>query len=379
MFTFLTSFTTIINEVLNYWRQNISSEQLLIDIIILFIFLIVLSIVFIFNYLFRKKKRWLRKVFLQNSLNSFIGEIAICETENELTEIFSNVDYQKVLLQFQHTESDRNLLISELAETSKKFRGATMENLLWLFEKIDLEKQLLKNLDNKKWHKKAKAIQQLAYLRQKSSIKYIIPFTNHENDLLRMEAQIAVVKMTGFEGLEFLNKVTYPVSEWQQLRLIEELSSHRGASFGNIYQWLKSENISVVNFALRLVEIYQQYDFYEEVKSCLSHSSMSLCQNAVATIINISNETTADLLVACFEDYDATIQLKILKFLQSDGTENQLPFLLSVLKHPDDSYKLEAAKAILKISDTGLFKIEESIDTNLFPWNIILPQIKNVA
>lgn len=367
------------NEVLYHLYHYIFAEQMLFATIIFFIFLIVVGIAFIFLYLFRKKKRWERKVYLQKSLNGFIGEIAICESGEELNETYSNPGYQSVLLQFQHTESDRNLLISELAETSKKFRGATMDNILWLFEKMDLRKQLLKNLQNKKWHKKAKAIQQLAYLQQKNFINIILPFTNHENDLLRTEAQIAVVKMTGFEGLEFLSKVTYPVSEWQQLRLIEELSSHRCNSLENIHDWLKSENISVVNFALRLVEIYQQFDFYEEVKTCLSHPSMSVCKNAILTISNISNETTADLLVACFAGYDASIQMEILKILQSNGTESQLSFLFSILNHPDDSYKLQAAKAILQISDTGMPAIEGLIDRDSFPWNVILPQIKNVA
>jgi HEAT repeat protein len=254
-----------------------------------------------------------------------------------------------------------------------------MENILWLFERLDLKIQLLKNLENKKWHKKAKAVQQLAHLQQKNCVDIILPFTNHQNDLLRMEAQIALVKMTGFEGLEFLNQVTYPVSEWQQLRLIEELSSNTITSLGSVHKWLKSENVSVVNFALRLIEIYQQFDFYDEVKTCLSHASSTVCKNAVLTISNISNETTADLLVEHFGNYDALIQIKILKILQSQGTENQLPFLFSILKHPDDSYKLEAAKAILKISDKGLLTIEELTDRESFPWNVILPQIKNVA
>jgi hypothetical protein len=352
---------------------------MLLNGIILFGFLIIVLIAFIFIYLFRKKKLWQRKILLQNSVNNFIGEIAICESENELIEIFSNTHHQRVLHQFKARESDRNLLICELAETSKKFRGTTMENILWLFEKMDLEKQLLKNLSHKKWHKKAKAIQQLANLQQKNSIKNIFAFTNHENDLLRMEAQIAIVKMTGFEGLTFLNNVTHPVSEWQQLRLIEELSSHTTTELDNMHEWLKSENLTVINFALRLVEIYRIYDFYDEVKHCLSHGSMAICKTAVDTISQIPNETTADLLVTHYPGYDAFTQIKILKILQADGNKNQLPFLFSLLDHADDSYKLEAAKAIVKISETGMEKIEKMIDRTSFPWNIILPQIKNVA
>jgi hypothetical protein len=379
MFSFLTFISNGIDEMINYLRQHFFIQQTLFNAIIIFGVLIIILIAFIFIYLFRKKKRWLRKVFLQTSLNNFIGEIAICESENELNNIFSNPDHQRTIRQFQKRELDRNLLITELAETSKKFRGTTMDNILWLFEKMNLDKQLLKNLSQKKWHKKAKAIQQLAYLQQKNSIKNIFSFTNHENDALRMEAQIAIVKMIGFEGLNFLNNVTHPVSEWQQLRLIEELSSHTAVDLDNIHEWLKSKNLTVINFALRLVEIYRLYDFYDEVKHLLSHFSMTICKTAVVTISQISNETTADLLVAHYPSYDSLTQMKILEILQVDGTKNQLPFLFSLLNYADDSYKLGAAKAIVKISKSGMEKIENMVDRTLFPWNIILPQIKNVA
>ncbi len=374
MFIFL-----FIDNVVNYFRRHFLIQQRLLDIIILLCCLIIVLIGFIFIYLFLKKKLEQRKVFLQNSLNTFIGEIAICESEDELNEVFSNLDHQRVLLQFQKNKSDRDLFISELAETSRKFRGTTMENILWLFEKLNLEKQLLKSLDQKKWHKKAKAIQQLTYLQQKKSFKNIFSFTNDENDLLRMEAQIALVKMMGFEGLKFLNKITHPVSEWQQIRLIEELSNHDVTQLENISEWLRSQNSSVVNFALRLVEIYRLYDFYDEVKHCLSHNSYTVCKTAVVTISQISNEGTAGLLVTHYPGYDTSTQIKILKILQVDGTKEQLPFLFSLLNNADDSYKLEAAKAIVKINETEMENIEKAINKTLFPWNIILPQIKNVA
>lgn len=379
MFAFLAFFLSGIDNAVNYFLRHFLIQQTLLDTILLLCCLITVLIGFIFIYLFRKKKMEQRKVFLQNSLNTFISEIAICESESELNEVFSSLDHQRVLRQFQRHKSDRDLLIGELAETSKKFRGATMENILWLFEKLDLEKQLLKSLDHKKWHKKAKAIQQLTYLQQKNSFKNILSFTNDENDLLRMEAQIALVKMTGFEGLKFLNKVTHPVSEWQQIRLIEELSNHATTQLENISEWLRSENLTVVNFALRLVEIYRLYDFYDAVKQCLSHRSPVICKTAIVTISQISNETTAGLLVAYYPGYGTFTQIEILKILQVDGTKEQLPFLFSLLNNADDSYKLEAAKAIVKISETGMENIEKVIDKTLFPWNIILPQIKNVA
>ncbi|HXR83473.1 MAG TPA: hypothetical protein VN722_04130 [Hanamia sp.] len=308
--------------------------------------------------------------------NDLIGQIAICESEDELNEVFSQPDSQKIIQQFQIEKFQKKLLISELAKTSKKFRGSTLENIQWLFEKMQLKNELLNNLKSKEWHTKAKAVQQLALLKQDWSIKEIFALTNHENILLRMEAQIAIVKLTGFEGLNFLDTISHPISEWQQLRLIQELSGQAITENVNICQWLQSKNDSVVHFALRLIEIYQQHKYYDDAAICLSHSSSGICRTAVATLSFISNETTADLLIEHYLDYNAATQLDILKILQNDGTESHLEFLLPLLHHPDDSFKMAAAAAIRKIRSANMEKIEASVEKSSHPWNVILPQLK---
>ena len=125
-------------------------------------------------------------------------------------------------------------MIQELADTCKKFSGTTMDNIHWLFQKTDLKKELLAHLKDKRWFVKAKAIQQLAYLQQKDQLPNIFRLANHNNDFVRMEAQIATVKLIGFNGLRFLNVIGYSVSEWQQLRLIQELSRHSIENFDGI-------------------------------------------------------------------------------------------------------------------------------------------------
>lgn len=369
-------FTDPINEVVSYLRYSVFKEQLLLKTILLFSLLILVLISFILYYLLRRSKRGKRKVFLQNMFNDLISQIAICESEDELNEVFFQPDSQKIIRQFQKEKFQKKLLISELAKTSKKFRGSTLKNIQWLFQKMQLKNELLNNLNSKEWHVKAKAVQQLAWLQQDWSIQEIFTLTNHENILLRMEAQIAIVKLTGFEGLNFLNTIRHPISEWQQLRLIEELSGQALEEKVKLNEWLKSTNESVIHFALRLVEIYQQYRYYDDVVACLSHSSFEICRTAVVTLSYISKETTADLLIAHYPDYDAATQLEILKILQNEGTESHLEFLLSLLRHPDDSFKMAAAAAIGKIRIASMEKIEASVETSSHPWNVILPQLK---
>lgn len=369
-------FTDNINEVVNYFRYSILKEQLLLKIIVLFSFLIIVLISFILYYLLRRAKRGRGKIFLQKMFNDFIGQIAICESREELNETFAQADSQKIIDQFQKHKFEKDLLISELAKTSKKFRGLTLENIQWLFEKMQLKNELLHNLNSKEWHTKAKAVQQLAWLKQDWSIKEISRLINHENHLLRMEAQIAIVKLTGFEGLGFLNSVNHPISEWQQLRLIQELSGQAMEDLDHIRGWLQSENESVIHFGLRLIEIYRQHKYYEDVKICLIHSSEEICKTAVATLSFISNENTADILIEHYPHYNASIQLDILKILQNDGAEKHLPFLYSLLHHPEDPFKMAAAAAIRKIRVGSMEKVETMIEKSSHPWNVILPQIK---
>ncbi len=361
---------------IKYLHDNFFTEHLLLNVIYLFCSLIIFLISFILLYLLIQSLRAKRKSFLQNELNHFIGEIAICESQQELDEVFFQPGAQKILSIFNKTSFDRNLLIAELAETCKKFRGSTMDNIHWLFNKLELQVEVSKNLNSQKWHTKAKAIQQMAYLQQQNNIKDIFPFTNHENTLLRMEAQIAIVKLTGFEGLQFLNEVSYPISEWQQLRLIQELSGHKIGEFENLHLWLASENETVIHFSLRLVEIYRLYQYYCAVTKCLSHSSPAICKRAIETLSHISNENTAELLINHFPNYNKASQLEILKILEADGNENQVDFLIAQLEHPDDSFKMAAANAISTIRGSGTASIEELIDELSFPWNVILPQIK---
>lgn len=363
-------------QIVDYLQENIFTKWLLEASIMLLICLIIILIGVILFYLFRKTKQAERKIIFQNTFNNLVGQIAICETEDELLEVFLRSDHQKILHEFQKGKSQRNLFIHELAETSKKFRGSTLKNILWMFEKMSLEKELLINLSDHKWYKRANAIQQMAYLQQKNSIKDLFALTNHENELLRMEAQIAIVKLTGFKGLKFLNEIIYPISEWQQLRLIEELSGQVPENLSNISEWLKSKNESVLNFSLRLVEIYRQYNCYDQVLGLLSHPSILICKNTLITLSHIINETTIDFLVKYYHNYHPELQFQILKIIQIHGNQEQLEFLISLLNDDNNCVKLEAAKAIFNIDSAGIEKIKELVNQNSFPWTTILPQLK---
>lgn len=347
-------------------------EEFLIKAATFFSIVIATVIIITLFILFTKANLQRRQISFQKKFNNLISEVAICESEEELNEIFSQPEYQKILNHYQKNIIDGNFMIQELADTCKKFSGTTMDNIHWLFQKTDLKKELLAHLKDKRWFVKAKAIQQLAYLQQKDQLPNIFRLANHNNDFVRMEAQIATVKLIGFNGLRFLNVIGYSVSEWQQLRLIQELSRHSIENFDGMSFWLKSKNSSVVEFALRLVEIYQRYEFYDAAVQSLSHSSSEIRTQAVITVGKISNEKTAVALINIFATSGPELQLLILKTLQAIGADKESSLLSEQLNKTDNIYKSETDK---EIKTSEIEKKKEFVDEKAKQWGVVIPKL----
>lgn len=345
-----------------------------LEIATIFLSLLIISvIILILFYLLQKAKLKQRQLSFQKKFNDLISEIAICESEEELNGVFINGDYQKIFDQYQRKQVDRNFMIDELARICKEFSGVARTNIHWLFQKTSLKSDLLKQLKDKRWYVVAKTIQQIAYLQLKDLLPNIFLLANHNDDLVRMEAQIATVKLVGFDGLRFLNVICYTISEWQQLRLIQELSEHTIKKFDSIENWLRSKNSSVVEFALRLVGIYQRYEFYDHAAQYLSHSSECVTRQAVESLGKINNEKTAESLIAIFPSAAFSIRYQIADTLKIIGTEKDMSTLQELFNYSSVLFNLEGKKE----NDPEVEAIEEgAVDkTSRLSQNVILPKL----
>lgn len=344
-----------------------------LEISTIFLSILVSSVisVILFNLL-KKSRLKQRQAYFKKIFNELICEIAVCETEEELMEVFSKEDYQNIFDQYQRDLLDRSFLIEELATTCKEFNGVTRNNINWLFKKTTLKNDLLLKLKDKRWYVVAKAIQQSAYLQLKDMLPHIFLLANHNNDLVRMEAQVATVKLVGFDGLRFLNVISYPISEWQQLRLIQELSGHTVEKFENIGYWLQSKNHTVVEFALRLTGIYQRHEYYEKIKTQLIHPAESICLQAVETVMKINDENTTELLVNLFPTASINVQEKIAEVLKNTGAVNELIALQERIRL---SANRNATDTVNGANDTAIDEMEKAGNSTKLNRNIPVPQL----
>lgn len=367
---------SLLNDFHNHLLYVFVQPHHLIMGMIFFVSIIATVLVYMLFYLIRRAKKSQRRHQLREEYSEFISHLAICETVEELKAVTEAPEWKAKLDEWLSNSFARNILIRELVATVKNMSGCAADNACWLYAHAGFDKDSLIRLKKGHWHVKARALQELSHMRQKQHTARIYRLTNNHNEFVRNEARIAIVQLTGFEGLRFLDIITYPLTEWEQMCLLHELSQQPTQSFVSVDRWLRSSNASVIEFSLRLIESYKIFDLYDEVLKCFSHPDKKIRKKAIQVLKEIYRPDTASMLAEKLDEEEQEIQIAILETLQQIGTEQEISVLSKYLLHTRDDVKSASAKAINNISIEGWTAVETKINPESIPWNNLLPYLK---
>ncbi|WP_182922081.1 HEAT repeat domain-containing protein [Pedobacter planticolens] len=271
----------------------------------------------------------------------------------------------------------KRLLTKELLAAKNNISGVSALNLKKLYIQLNLDKDAEERLRNcKKWHIKAKAIQELGVMEQKEYLNKIYRCTNNKNELVRMEAQTTIVKLYGFEGLRFLDIISYQLTEWQQIKLLKELSQLPPENFSGIEKWLKSKNNSVIVFALKLARNYHRFELYEQVVECLTHEMENIRLETIYTLEKIYNADTANILLERYEHETLKNQKTIVNVLQNIASDENIPTLINFLEQGDNDLKRMIVRTVANINPASIFQLKELPEANSHPLSQIIKQIE---
>ncbi len=215
--------------------------------------MIILVVSAIYLCLFYQKRNFFYTERIRKLLEPMISYIIMEES-------IESIEIPRKMIRILNNAVARQYVTDELIRCKKNFSGLVSEHIVILYEKLGLKKySLAKVAEKKRWHIKAQGIQELYMMNQQDVLKTIYRNTNSKNDFVRMEAQTGVIHLTGFPGLRFLDVVSYPITEWQQLKLLEQLRLYPDKEdiSDKLPQWLQSKNETVVVFALKLADDYQ--------------------------------------------------------------------------------------------------------------------------
>lgn len=243
---------------------------------------------FILMYLIWNLNRKSKEKHLVRLYSTLISEVILCDNIEDCQAVMQQPYVQKIRSKWFGKTFGRMILIGQLVKMHKSIAGQGATNLCWLYNHLELQDDSLKAFNSSRWHVKARAIQELSEMQQVRFLTRIYKAADNSNKYVRNEAQVALLKLAGFDGLRFLNVVSRPISAWQQLCLLRELSLETAFDLQRIRHWMRSPNDSVVIFSLRLVKSQMLYKLEDEVKDCLLHTNGMVREHARKTLMELS-------------------------------------------------------------------------------------------
>lgn len=335
-----------------------------------FITLTLFIVIGIYRLAYLKKKKADFDESVKQKVEQWITEVLLNDSATELV-----IPDQFITL-FKNPRA-RQTLIAELVREKGSFLGSVSQNLIKLYFHLGLNVDSRIKLDSKEPHIQCQGIHELCVMEQKDQVRKVYRFTNSPDNDVRIEAQTALIQWFGFSGLRFLDVVSVPITEFQQLKLLELLRPLPFTGLPRLAKWLTSENDTVVCFALKLAEHYKQVHVHKESAECLNHKNEAVRVQAVKTLVQIANPSTAGLLTKAYETERFTNRLNILKELPKVATGDQKQFLMVQLDQENEFLKLESAKVLAKCTTDGLDILEARSSLEPTPFKAIYLHVKS--
>ena len=238
---------------INYFGKSlVLVNALIVAIMISIATMIILLMIILLNRKRMEKEELLHQYLLEKYQSLIINYLFGYASPEEFRSIASDT-YR------------RQVLIDQMIDVSINLKGEESKKLHSLYKLLSLDRDSISKAYNHRWHKKIKGFRELAFMNIKDANVVIYKALNSSNEILRMEAQIALVRLSDDNHFEFLSHLTIPFSLWEQITLHELIIQHN-IPVPSFKKWLTSPNPSVVKFALRMIREFKQKESEDNVR-----------------------------------------------------------------------------------------------------------------
>jgi hypothetical protein len=140
-----------------------------------------------------------------------------------------------------------------LLQLKRQYTGFCGERMVKIFEDSGWKHQFMEQLHQSNWHEKSKAIRTLAEMDQLDEYSNIQPFLFHENDMVRDESAVAMIRLKGFRAILDLQKMEGKLSDWSQIQIIQALKTQEEQEKKWIYPLIVNSNPSLKQLGQHLL------------------------------------------------------------------------------------------------------------------------------
>lgn len=305
---------------------------------------------------------------LRKGLRSKGRTVALYEKKYEsylLNYLYSETDgdvspQQKIIInQLRKSTKDpfiRRILLSLLVRLKQEVSGEIADSVQRLYFQIGLVDYAIARLYHKKWYVIAKGIRELNQFQVKTAHDDVSMHINHPRREVRKEMQLYMVNLFHVEGLNFLAQLEMQLSEWDQIQLLRVLQQVENQENLKIKSWLKSDNISIVCFALKLAEIYNEIEATGEVLKLLNHINKKVRIEAIRVLGALYALESKNILKINLESRTYEEQIAFFKIMEQLFEKEDESFIINYVNHPIFEIKVSTLK-ILKVLNKHKFDL----------------------
>ena len=311
------------------------------------------------------------------------------EYQEQLASFLFDDEVERIEFRGINKKANRQIFIDELMELHNNLHGEVADKLKDLYFNLELHKDSLSKVYKGKWYLKTKGFGELAQMDVKDANDNIRKYTNSKHPVLRMEAQVAMVKLAEERPLSFLDNLEHELSYWEQINIYDTLIYHQ-ITIDSFEEWLESKNPSVVVFCLRMIGLFKHIHSGPKVRELLFSDNPEIALAAVQAmkslemaeyvedlkvlyrsetlkLINVLETQRKDKSEKEIRSLDDLLPRKtrfeIVKAIAPLASAEEVPFLQQVVLEPENSHKIRllAISILYSIRPEGEKSIEEML------------------
>ncbi len=290
----------------------------------------------------------------EQKLREYLKEKFQLQLMDYLFEVEKREQAYRELESIASSRFNRQLLIDQMIDLSINLKGEIKNTIRELYLMLGLKKDSMNKAQSKKWHENVKGFRELAFMNIRDANEIILASLNSNNEILRMEAQIALVGLSEENPYHFLGFMEKPLAIWEQITLHELLIQHN-LKVPAFKQWFESENDSVVIFALEMVSWFKQKGAGSSVIKLFGHENGDVRQTAFRVSGEIGLKSALPAMKKIYGQESFKNKVEILNAFAKIPDERHLHFLKSVLDLEEDvQLQILATKAMENTDEPGI-------------------------
>lgn len=332
---------------------RMSYDSILVFVLLFAILFFFANLIFVIFFIFLRKttrKRKSEKLIKQQT-----------QYQDWLTRyIFAQDEEHKMLRMLKSVKGAKNrqILTDEILNIYVNLTGDSSIKLRDLYRQLGLDKDSIRKIDNYDWTKKIRAFREVTQMDLKEAQKKIESYVNSRNDSVRMEAQIALVRLNDKDPFSYLDQLNQHYMQWEQIN-IHAIIKLYGIKIPTFSRWFDSLNETVIMFAVRMATIFQQTEDYQKILKLVEHKNEKVRFYAIQAVGELGIRDGIDELMLGFEEETYRNQIAILKALQNIPDESEMEFLIYRTYDQDFDIQMEALKVLYNIGEKGQDVIRE--------------------